>query len=556
MKLASRLWCCWYGIHGANRKSCPVITNQGTLWGHSSIKDPTESARSATPWKPGQRASRLKVRYAVVLLVAVCLSMTVIVIWQAWNSRQYHLHDKEVAMSNLAQTLASQTQASIKQADTLLFALVDRVENDGVGAQQLPRLQRLLSAERSELKQLHGVFVFDEAGRWIANSNGAEVPDANNSDREYFIFHRDHPDRGPHIGQSIKSRSSGEWIMTVSRRINHPDGRFAGVALATIYLSHFLELYDSIDMGRNGVISLFADDASIVVRRPFNEADIGISVAKAPLFTQLLPKGDSGTATVKSYVDGVERVVGFRRVSGYPLIIFAALDKEEVLAGWRKETALSAGIVVSLLLFLGGLGYRLIHVMKQQHHIQRVLLDGQEKLIEVNRSLELLALEDALTGLSNRRQFDVFILAEMGRARRTQTDLALLMIDVDHFKSFNDRYGHVAGDECLRRISAIIKDNIKRPGDLAARYGGEEFSVVLPGTDYSGAFLVAENIRHAVLQADIAHRESPEGRVTVSIGACAYNPALQDQPEDLVSAADKALYVAKASGRNMSVMAN
>ena len=269
-----------------------------------------------------------------------------------------------------------------------------------------------------------------------------------------------------------------------------------------------------------------------------------------------MSEGDSGTATVSSFVDGVVRVVGFRRVSGYPLIIFAALDKEEVLADWRKETALRAGIVLSLLLFLGGLGYRLIHVMKQQHHVQRVLLDAQEKLIEVNSSLELLALEDALTGLSNRRQLDVFILAEMGRARRTQTDLAVLMIDVDYFKRFNDRYGHVAGDECLRRISAIIKGNIKRPGDLAARYGGEEFAVVLPGTDYAGAFLVAENIRHVVLQANIAHCESPEGRVTVSIGVCAYDPASQDQPDDLVSAADKALYVAKASGRNMSVTAN
>ncbi|MFP3408940.1 GGDEF domain-containing protein, partial [Pseudomonas sp. SIMBA_065] len=87
---------------------------------------------------------------------------------------------------------------------------------------QLPRLQRLLRAERDELKQLHGLFVYDEQGRWIANSNGAEVPNANNSDREYFIFHRDHTDRGPHIGRSIKSRSSGEWIMTVSRRINYP----------------------------------------------------------------------------------------------------------------------------------------------------------------------------------------------------------------------------------------------------------------------------------------------------------------------------------------------
>ena len=105
--------------------------------------------------------------------------MTAIVIWEAWTSRQYHLHDKEVAMSNLAQTLASQAQATIKQTDTLLFTLVDRLENDGVGAQQLPRLQRLLGAQRSELKQLHGLFVFDEEGRWIANSNGAEVPGAN-----------------------------------------------------------------------------------------------------------------------------------------------------------------------------------------------------------------------------------------------------------------------------------------------------------------------------------------------------------------------------------------
>jgi diguanylate cyclase (GGDEF)-like protein len=414
----------------------------------------------------------------------------------------------------------------------------------------------LLATQRGELRQLHGLFVYDERGNWVANSNGAEVANANNSDREYFIFHRDHPDRGPHIGPSIKSRSSGEWIMTVSRRVNHPDGSFAGVALATIYLSHFLDLYDSIDMGRNGVINLIANDATIVVRRPFKDADIGTSVATGPLFKQLLPKSDSGTATVESVIDGVERVVGFRRVDGYPLIVFAALDKREVLVGWRQASVLSAGIVTLLLGFLGILGYRLIRLMKQQNQVQSVLLDGQEKLIEVNRSLELLALEDALTGLSNRRQFDLFILAEMGRGKRSQAHLTLLVIDVDHFKRFNDLYGHVAGDVCLRKISAIIGDNIQRPVDLAARYGGEEFAVVLPGTDYVGAFLVAENIRRAVQQAGIEHSEGVEGVVTVSVGVCAFNPASQGTPDELVSTADKALYVAKTSGRNMSVIAN
>jgi diguanylate cyclase (GGDEF)-like protein len=516
--------------------------------GNPSIYERIENNRSGI--------ARLKVRSVVTLMVAVCLSMTAMVIWEAWSSRQYHLHDKEVAMSNLAQTLASQAQASIKQADTLLFTLVDRLENDGIERVGLNRLQRMLSAQRNELSQIHGLFVYDQTGQWIANSNGAEVGVANNSDREYFKYHRDHPDRGPHIGPSIKSRSSGEWIMTVSRRINHPDGRFAGVALATIYLSHFLQLYDSIDMGSNGVINLIADDGSIIVRRPFSEADIGVSLAKSPLFTQLLPNAAAGTATIKSVIDGVERVVGYRRVEGYPLISFAALNKDEVLAGWRKQSLLSAGIVALLLGFLGVLGFRLIKLMKQQNRVQCELLASQEKLLELNRNLELLALEDALTGLANRRQFDLFIQAEMGRSRRNMTGLALLMIDVDHFKAFNDFYGHLAGDECLRNISAIITHSIQRPGDLAARFGGEEFAVVLPGTDYVGAFLVAEKIRRAVQTAGIAHSKSPEAVVTVSIGVCGYDPASQARIEDLIGAADKALYVAKASGRNMSVIAN
>ena len=150
--------------------------------GQPSIHDHIEMLRPAV--------TRLKVRSAVILLVAVCLSMTAIVIWQAWNSRQHQLHDKEVAMSNLAQTLASQAQATIKQADTLLFTLVDRLEHDGVDPSRLPQL---LNVQRSELSQLHGLFVFDEKGQWIANSNGAGQTGVNNSDREYFIFHRDNP---------------------------------------------------------------------------------------------------------------------------------------------------------------------------------------------------------------------------------------------------------------------------------------------------------------------------------------------------------------------------
>jgi diguanylate cyclase (GGDEF)-like protein len=515
-----------------------------------------EKVKEAVPTTSERGGTKDKVQAAIRFLLAVCLSLMLVAMWEAWSSRQYRLHDKEVAMANLAQTLSSQAQASIKQADTVLFSLVDRIETEGMGPDQLPLLRRLLTAQRNELAQLHGLFMYDQKGAWIADSSGILPPNANNSDREYFIYHRDHPDRGPHVGPSIKSRSTGEWVLPVSRRINNPDGSFAGVALATIYLDHFLKLYNSIDIGDNGVINMISADARIILRRPFNEGIIGTSVADGPLFTQLLPKGSSGTATVRSYVDGVERVVGYRRVNDYPLVIFSAMNKEEVLASWRQETLMSTAIVILLMIVLGGIGYRFIRLMKQQNRIQHELLDAQDKLLEVNQTLELLALEDALTGLANRRQFDLFTQAEMGRAKRTHTTLALLMIDVDHFKRFNDRYGHLLGDECLRKLSAIIQENIRRPGDLAARFGGEEFAAVLPATDYVGAFIVAEKIRKAVLQAQIEHKDSDQGIVTISIGVSACSPRSEDTPDALIGAADKALYIAKTSGRNMSVIAN
>lgn len=198
--------------------------------------------------------------------------------------------------------------------------------------------------------------------------------------------------------------------------------------------------------------------------------------------------------------------------------------------------------------------YRLVHLMRHQRLAQHELRGAQHRLIEANRTLELLALEDGLTGLANRRQFDLFLQAELERARRDGRFVALLMIDVDFFKPYNDHYGHPQGDECLRLVSLLIKQNMSRSGDLIARYGGEEFAAVLPGTDAVGAFLVAEKIRRAVQEAGFLHAKSPEGIITISLGVSARIPTQEDIPEFLIAAADKALYTAKASGRNMSVI--
>ncbi|MGY3145931.1 diguanylate cyclase (GGDEF)-like protein [Bradyrhizobium sp. USDA 3397] len=171
--------------------------------------------------------------------------------------------------------------------------------------------------------------------------------------------------------------------------------------------------------------------------------------------------------------------------------------------------------------------------------------------------LETLAIEDSLTGLANRRRFDERLKEEWARAYRDRSSLALLMIDVDHFKAYNDEYGHPAGDACLRLIAKIIAAEAQRAGDLAARYGGEEFAMLMPNIDAAGCARVGERIRIAIHEAGLAHSSNQAaGCVTASLGGAACRPAFERTAgvAALVEAADRALYAAKAAGRNRLVM--
>jgi diguanylate cyclase (GGDEF)-like protein/PAS domain S-box-containing protein len=184
-------------------------------------------------------------------------------------------------------------------------------------------------------------------------------------------------------------------------------------------------------------------------------------------------------------------------------------------------------------------------------HAEQKLAEANAKLEAANGLLRVLAQQDGLTGLANRRCFDEVLTTEFRRACRELEPLGIVMIDVDCFKSYNDLYGHLAGDECLRRISSLVTNALRRPADLAARYGGEEIAVLLPATNDSGATSVAERIRRAVLSLRIKHRDSANGFVTISAGASSIIPPRDDgNPSHLVDAADRALYRAKRDGRN------
>lgn len=169
-----------------------------------------------------------------------------------------------------------------------------------------------------------------------------------------------------------------------------------------------------------------------------------------------------------------------------------------------------------------------------------------------NTALRDLVHVDGLTGLNNRRRFDEMIETEWRRARRERQPVSLLMIDVDYFKRYNDCYGHVQGDECLRRISTMLASSLSRPGDAAARYGGEEFVILLPATDAAGAFQVAERLRSNVHELAIPHSSSPLGCVTLSIGLATAVPGPMTSIAGTIADADKALYRAKRDGRDQA----
>lgn len=198
----------------------------------------------------------------------------------------------------------------------------------------------------------------------------------------------------------------------------------------------------------------------------------------------------------------------------------------------------------------------LLHSVRHQAQLLAIMAT-QQALRDANRQLEVLSRHDPLTGLSNRRHFDEMKVDEFQRALRNEQPLSLLICDIDHFKAYNDHYGHAAGDQCLRDVTRAMNSAIARSGDAVARIGGEEFAILLPATPADAAWQVAERLRQAVAELGIAHAASPVGpHVSISIGLAQLEVGRTPDFDTLFEAADQALYRAKAQGRNRTVSSN
>lgn len=484
-------------------------------------------------------------------LILSCALVCVLAAWQIWTSRSDRLIDARVATSNIARVLALHAETTMRAADLVLEDLVERAEQESMADTNRERFRLHLERVSEKARELHGLFIYDQGGNWVATSLRRTV-NANNSDREYFQYHQSNSDRRTRIGAPIRSRSSGVWIIPISRRIERRDGSFAGVALATLKLDFFESAYNKLDLGQAGTVLLALDRGTLYYRRPFTEKIIGTDISGGPLMTFYRTNGPVGTSVLTAKIDGIKRLYSYRHLGAFPLIVAAALSEDEIYANWWSTTVqlISAlGFFIIVLVWLGGKLLRQLAIRERLEHQLHLVSEG---LAQANNDLSALALKDGLTGLANRRAFDITLQQEFARARRNKTTVSLLILDVDYFKKFNDSYGHPAGDACLQKVGNAIARQVTRQTDFVARYGGEEFVVLLPATDQTGVAAVAERIRQSVYELDIAHESGMDNRVTVSLGAATVEPSssLSRDGEQLLVAADTALYTSKSAGRN------
>ena len=528
-----------------------VVWQQLHLINHAMPMDIVNTELPAQHPELLSKKKRPVIAWASAAFFCMCALLLGLTAWIVWSSHQMRLRDAQTTTEHMARTLATQAYMELEIADVMLEDLVEHIRREGNNDATGERLQSHLRQFSRNIVEIADIFIFNKQGDWLATSSSAKQ-DGNNAGRDYFIFHRTHAQLGSHIGAPVRSKTSGKWILPVSRRVNASDGTFAGVVLVTLSLDSFERIYSSLNLGNTGTAFFALDNGTLIYRRPFQAEVIGMDISSGAILQAYREQGPVGGGMMAAKVDEVERLYSYRHLERFPVIVAAGLSKDDIFSEWQR---LSLQVVLGSLVAGAALIYLFRKLMRQitiRDHIEAALRVAGSDLRLANAELAALASKDGLTGLANRRCFDDTLAHELQRAQRHAQPVSLIMMDVDFFKKFNDHYGHVAGDDCLRAVAGAVARSVGRDEDLAARYGGEEFAVIMPGTGTAGAVEVAEAIRAAVAALQIPHAASAIGVVTISLGAATVHPEPGGGTgsAELIRQADALLYQSKNTGRN------
>lgn len=535
--------------------------------------------RIAASFAPLRALARLQLRTSLVLLLVIAVA--VLMLDRAREASR--MRDQALERASLDVQEAARSGAD-RQADLLAqaWAIVQMaVELPAAAPSAGSACHEPFKQTVAKLPWLRGLAVVGTDGIPICTSS--DQPSGRSiADRLYF---QDSLRSGePVISDFVIGRRTGEpTIVLVQPRKR--DGKLESLITASIDLQWLNNLAAETGAAFNARVLLMDGNATVLATYPDPREWTGRNLRdNASLHERLQAGGDSKLPVT---LNGEPQIVGHARLPETNAVLAVMVPYAEVIANANAEAWYAffkigvAGLIALLGIWLGGelLVLRPLRILGESAaklgsgqlaeripteglapELKRLadsfnamaiqLHDRETDLRQTNELLLDLASKDGLTGLANRRAFDERIAAEWNRAGRDGRTLALLTIDVDHFKKFNDRYGHLVGDGCLREVAKTLTLSARRGGDLVARIGGEEFAILLPNLDLGGAGRVAETLRRRIEQLGVEHCDSPMSIVTVSVGVAAARPVKGESFNALIDWADSALYRAKHAGRN------
>ena len=466
----------------------------------------------------------------------------------------YAKSDLKLRMSEQVDTVAQMAAGRVAMifdnTDRMLLTVIGdlRAANIELGRpvpdSDLPAVRNLLARSAAWNPGVTSLALIDVDGRVLVDSGGHSSV-TSIGDQAYFQRLKKSGSHESHvISNAMSDPFSGVWGVAMARRIVSRDDHFEGALVAHIELNKsFVRFSQGLSESDKDLIALRHADGGLLAEFPIT----GDLLAGDTDILKAIQGGSfGGVAYSNSSLDGITRLVAFHRIVGYRLYLVYGKNVEELLATWRNQ--LLTAVIVAL---LGLAGSAIVTISVRRQMLLTAQLEmARSHLKDSNRALrsalaasELTAAKDQLTGLWNRRTFDHRLHEAVAHRQRHDGTFSLLLIDMDHFKSINDRYGHITGDEALKHFADVLHERL-RQNDVDARWGGEEFAVLADGANLERAFVLAEQIREAVENSNFAGLP----RLTVSIGLAECQAG--ETSTQVLNRADCALYEAKRTGRN------
>lgn len=485
----------------------------------------------------------------LVILMVLAVSLAV------WDIRCVALANAEKTANELGIAIAEQTARSFQAIDLVLQATQKDI---AIAAPATPDAFRTeletkatfdsLRQQASGLPQANAFTIIGADGQLINFSRRWPVAPIDLSDRDYFIYFRDHDDKSTRLTGPFQNRGDGTWTSYVARRIDGPSGQFLGIILGAVDLSYFDGFFKAVDADNELNILLLRRDGSILASYPMSNQTGRRLIPITSHWYHIIAAGHTDTYIAQGLLIPGLRLISVHPLADFPLVVNVSLSKSAVLASWRHEATLAAiGTACAALCFLMLL--RALVLQLQRLETARSTLAGQNAaLISVEAQISHLAHHDDLTKLFNRRKFRKLLETGIEDAESAHYGMAVLYLDLDRFKQVNDTKGHSIGDLLLVEVAARLRKAV-RDVDTVARTGGDEFAIIQPMIVNEGA---AITLAKTLLQ-EIGKPFDIEGvrcRIGISIGIASY-PGQAANASELLRNADTALYRAKADGRGL-----